>query len=171
MWCMFTHRPMHMRDIWPVTRIEPIMWQLRRQLQESNFGTVRTSSALEYADLRRKDAHIMSETRSCMAVRGESLPKFTSTPCPPGVHMPGARKPNVPHTLGRPCASERSSWAVSHHSVFCAKDGSHECRDNHQIPCCPLRRCSGRCCGFQVLCTVGVLRGWWARARQRSRQK
>ena len=109
---MFIHRPMHMCNIWLVTTIEPVMWQLRRQLQESNFGTVRTSPALEYADLRRKDAHIMSETRSCMAVRGESLTKFTSTPCPPGVHLPGARKPNVPHTLGRPCASERSSWGV-----------------------------------------------------------
>ena len=68
---MFIHRPMHMRDIWPVTRIEPIMWQLRRQLQESNFGTVRTSPALEYADLRRNNVRIMSETRSCMAIRGE----------------------------------------------------------------------------------------------------
>ena len=47
------------------------MWQLRRQLQESNFGTVRTSPALEYADLRRNNVRIMSETRSCMAIRGE----------------------------------------------------------------------------------------------------
>ena len=46
---MFIHRPMHMCDIWPVTTMEPVMWQLRRHLQESNFGTVRTSPALEYA--------------------------------------------------------------------------------------------------------------------------
>jgi hypothetical protein len=68
---MFIHRPMHMCDIWLVTTIEPVMWQLRRQLQESNFGTVRTSPALEYADLRRNNVRIMSETRSCMAMRGE----------------------------------------------------------------------------------------------------
>ena len=68
---MFIHRPMHMCDTWLVTTIEPVMWQLRRQLQESNFGTVRTSPALEYADLRRNNVRIMSETRSCMAIRGE----------------------------------------------------------------------------------------------------
>ena len=47
------------------------MWQLRGQFEESKFGTVRTSLALEYADLRRNNVRIMSETRSCMAIRGE----------------------------------------------------------------------------------------------------
>ena len=48
------------------------MWQLRGQFQESKFGTVRTSLALEYADLWRNNVHIMSESRSWTAIRGES---------------------------------------------------------------------------------------------------
>ena len=60
MWCMFVHRPVHRCGAWLVTTIEPIMWQPRRQRQEANFGTVRTSPALDSAALRRDHVHIMS---------------------------------------------------------------------------------------------------------------
>ena len=131
----------------------------RRERQEVNFGTVCTSFAQGSAAIRR-DAHRHQKPLSGQGyVTGDRPKSARSRACPSSAHFCGACELNVPHILGQPCASERSSWTFSHLCMMIVDADSHTCRRGHPVLCCPLHGRSGRCVPDRVGSNRGLV-GW-----------
>ena len=98
-----------------------------------NFGTVCTSFALGSAAIRR-DAHCHQKPLSGQGYVTDDRPKSArSRACPSSAHFCGACELNVPHILGQPCASERSSWTFSHLFMIFVNAEPHMCRGDHLV--------------------------------------
>ena len=135
----------------PISTFEPIMRLLRRERQEGNFGTVCTSFAQGSAAIRR-DAHLHQTPLSGQGYVTDDRPKSArSRACPSSAHFCGACELNVPHILGQPCASERSSWTFSHLFMIEVTADTHMYRGRHLVPCCPLHECSAGVVDFSTV--------------------